>query len=99
MIYIILFFTVAQMILYDEYLMFMLSKEPDFLGKFQTRSSLIHFACIWVASPRLSTPPFACGINSQREATPMQAKWIKLDLVPNQTDKFHVRNDYNDNGI
>ena len=40
----------------------------------QTRSSLIHFAGIGVAPPRLFEP--------QREVTPMQAKWIKLDLRP-----------------
>ena len=37
------------------------------------RSSLIYFACIGVAPPRR-------GMNGQRGATPMQEKWIKLDL-------------------
>ena len=26
--------------------------------------------------------PFACGVNSQGGATPMPAKWIKLDMGP-----------------
>ena len=44
----------------------------------QLRSSLIRFACIGVAPPRLFTP---------QGATPMQAKWIKLDLNP--TDEIN----------
>ena len=44
---------------------------------YQTRSSsMIHFACIGVALPR-------AGLYSQEGATPMPAKWIKLDLSPN----------------
>ena len=41
------------------------------------RSSLIHFApsTVHVAGN-------ACDVNSQGGATPMQAKWIKLDLLP-----------------
>ena len=35
----------------------------------------IHFACIGVAAPRLFTAKAFC------QCTPMQAKWIKLDLV------------------
>ena len=47
-------------------------------------SSLIHFACIGVAIPRLYKPQalqaFACDLNRRRGVTPMQAKCIKLDL-------------------
>ena len=42
---------------------------------YKTRSSLIHFASIVAAPPRLFTVQ-----NSQGGATPMQAKRIKLDL-------------------
>ena len=48
---------------------------------YKTRSSLIHFASIVAAPPRLFTPQAnACGENSQGGATSMQAKRIKLDL-------------------
>ena len=50
---------------------------------FGTRSSLIHFACIGVASRRLLMPQAKGGVESRGEATQMQAKWIKLDLVWN----------------
>ena len=47
----------------------------------QVWSSCLHLSC----SP--STVD-ACGLNSQREETPMQAKWIKLDLVQHH-NTFH----------
>ena len=41
--------------------------------------------CIWSFLPRLVTPqamlPYACGVTRREGATPMQAKWIKLDIV------------------
>ena len=50
------------------------------------RSSLIHFAYIGVAPPRPFAPQakgisFACDVNSWGGPTPMQAKWIKLDVL------------------
>ena len=50
------------------------------LGHFQIRSSLIHFACIGVAPLLMFTRREQPG-----GATLMQAKWIKLDLLPNAT--------------
>ena len=44
------------------------------------RSSLIHFACIGVAPLRQSWG-----------ATPMQAKWIKLDLMSNEINDHLIR--------
>ena len=39
----------------------------------------------WSFPPRLVTPqamlPYACGVTRREGATPMQAKWIKLDIV------------------
>ena len=55
------------------------------LALYSARLSLIHFACIGVAPPRLFTPLFACSVNSQGGATPMQAKWIKLDPILHYT--------------
>ena len=48
-----------------------------------SRVNLIHFACIRVAPPRLFTPRAFSkpGVTSRGRATPMQAKWIKLDLT------------------
>ena len=42
------------------------------------RSSLIHFACIGVAPPRLFTPQ---DLTVEGEQLQKQAKWIKLDLA------------------
>ena len=35
--------------------------------------------------------PFACVVNSQGGATPMQAKWIKLDLVPTRCESDNAQ--------
>ena len=35
-----------------------------------------------------SCSPINCGVNSQGGATPMQAKWIKLDVVKFPDTKF-----------
>ena len=45
-------------------------------------SSLIHLACIGVA-------PLDCGVKSREGATPMQAKWIKLDQATANNNCFH----------
>ena len=50
----------------------------------QPRSSLIHFASIVAAPPRLFTLR-----DSQGGATPMQTKWIKLDL--STTDDIRIK--------
>ena len=60
---------------------------------FNPRSSLIrHFACIGVTPLRRFRSQAkackACGLYSRGRATPMQAKWIKLDVFQSI---FHTR--------
>ena len=43
----------------------------------------IHFTCIGVAPPQL-VKPFACSMIIQGVATPLEAKWIELDLSYHQ---------------
>ena len=40
----------------------------------------LHWSCTPSTVHAAGKGPFACGVNSQGEVTPMQAKWIKLDL-------------------
>ena len=43
---------------------------------------LVHYLFVAVSSSICGTPPrLSCGATSRVEAIPMQAKWIKLDLI------------------
>ena len=62
---------------------FFFTKLSIYTALMKLRSSLIHFACIGVAPSQLYT----LRREQSRGATPMQAKWITLDL--DETGRKH----------